>query len=48
MAALRLQVIDREGNVICESAGEGFTDLVCEHVYQEGDRIRLISSQYDT
>lgn len=44
---LSLKVVDRENNIICESAGEDFADLVCLHAYEEGDRIELISSEKD-
>lgn len=42
---LSLRVEDKTGNVICESSGEDFVDLVCRHVYEEGDRILLETSE---
>ncbi len=42
---LTLSVVDRAGNVICESSGEDFADLVCMRAYEEGDRIRLSVSE---
>lgn len=42
---LSLRVEDKAGNVICESSGEDFVDLVCRHVYEEGDRILLETSE---
>ncbi len=44
---LILKVEDKEGNIICESSGEDFVDLVCRHEYEEGDRILLVSSERD-
>lgn len=45
MAVLSLKVVDRNNNVICESTGEDFVDLVCRHIYEEGDRIELSTSE---
>lgn len=42
---LSLRVEDKAGNVICENSGEDFVDLVCRHVYEEGDRILLQTSE---
>ena len=42
---LTLKVMDGAGNVICESGGEDFVDLVCLRTYQEGDRILLETSE---
>lgn len=44
---LSLRVEDKAGNIICESCGEDFTDLVCSRVYEEGDRILLETSEKD-
>lgn len=45
MAVLNLKVMDRDGNTICMSSGEDFVDLVCNHTYEEGDRIVLETSE---
>ncbi|MCI9336324.1 MAG: carbohydrate-binding protein [Lachnospiraceae bacterium] len=45
MATLSLKVIDRDGNTVCVSSGEDFTDLVCMRAYEEGDRIVLETSR---
>ena len=45
MATLSLKVIDRDGNIICQSSGEDFVDLVCLRTYQEGDRIILETTE---
>ncbi|MCM1231710.1 MAG: carbohydrate-binding protein [Ruminococcus flavefaciens] len=45
MAILSLKVIDKEGNTICVSSGENFTELVCMRTYEEGDWIELWSSE---
>ncbi len=45
MAVLSLQVIDKEGAVVCSGCGEDFVDLVCRRSYQEGDRILLTTSE---
>jgi len=45
MAILSLQVVDGEGNMICQASGENFVDLVCKRTYQEGDRIDLKLSE---
>lgn len=42
---LTLKVADINGNIICESSGEDFVDLVCLREYQEGDRILLETSE---
>ncbi len=42
---LSLRVEDKAGNLICQSSGEDFVDLVCHHVYEEGDRILLETSE---
>lgn len=42
---LSLKVEDRAGNIVCESSGEDFVDLVCRRVYEEGDRILLETSE---
>ena len=41
---LTLKVTDREGNIICQSSGEDFVDLVCRRAYEEGDRVCLETS----
>ena len=45
MALLSLAVVDKNQNVICETSGEDFVDLVCLHCYEEGDRIVLTTSE---
>jgi len=47
MTELSLQVIDREGNILCAASGENFVDLVCRRAYEEGDRIELTVSGQD-
>ncbi len=42
---LTLKVLDASNQVICESSGEGFADLVCRREYEEGDRIVIDSSE---
>ena len=45
MAILSLKVLDKKGNTICVSSGENFVDLVCTHIYEEGDCIVLETSE---
>lgn len=42
---LTLKVIDKAGSIICENSGENFVDLVCQHIYEEGDKILLETSE---
>ncbi len=42
---LTLKVVDALQQVICESSGEDFVDLVCRREYEEGDRIVLETSE---
>lgn len=45
MVELLLKVINHIGDVICESKGYNFVDLVCKHEYEEGDCIVLETSE---
>ncbi len=45
MAYFSLKVLDKDSNTVCVSSGEDFADLVCTHVYEEGDRIVLETSE---
>lgn len=45
MAELRLKVLDKDGQLICESCGMGFADLAVMRTYAEGDRIVLEVSE---
>lgn len=42
---IKISVRDADNNIICESDGEDFVDLVCLHEYEEGDRIVLECSE---
>lgn len=42
---LTLRVSDKDNHVICEGSGENFVDLVCCRIYEEGDRIELLSTE---
>ena len=44
MATLKLKVLNKNHEVICERTSDGFVDLVCRHVYEEGDYIQLETS----
>lgn len=45
MSRLTLQILDKNNNIITESTGEDFTDLVVSRIYEEGDQIVLLSSE---
>ena len=45
MSILTLRIIDKNNNIITESTGEDFTDLVVSRTYEEGDQIVLLSSE---
>lgn len=45
MSKLTLQVMDKDNNLIAQSEGEDFTDLVVMRTYEEGDYILLRSSE---
>lgn len=47
MAVLTLKILDRDGHILDESSGEGYTDLVYTHGYAEGDRIILETDTRD-
>ncbi len=42
---LTLKVLNADNEVLFESTGENFVDLVCKRTYEEGDKILLESSQ---
>ncbi|MCM1183423.1 MAG: carbohydrate-binding protein [Roseburia sp.] len=45
MAILTLKVLDKDGNILCESSGDDYVGLVHTAEYQEGDCIVLESSE---
>ena len=46
MVELKLKLVNKEGNVLCEANGIEFVDLVYGYLYEMGDKIVLSSSVY--
>ncbi|MGF7145798.1 hypothetical protein HNQ56_004242 [Anaerotaenia torta] len=45
---LTIEIVDREGNVLAQSSGSGEAGLVYSREYQEGDQIRIRSTEEKT